>query len=77
VSDAAFMAEIAVDPDTLLYRAMDQPERLQRQRKGETVPPPLQRCFGERKIGFLLPNKAKKCFVFNRIPSKISEGKPL
>ena len=27
--------------DRQLYRAMDQLERLQRQRRGETVPPPL------------------------------------
>ena len=29
------------DLDRQLYRAMDELERLQRQRRGETVPPPL------------------------------------
>ena len=42
---------------------MDQLERLQRQRKGEAVPPPSKHQFGKGEIG-ILPNKAKKYFVF-------------
>ena len=34
--------------DRQLYRAMDQLERLQRQRRGETVPPPLNVNLGRR-----------------------------
>jgi hypothetical protein len=34
--------------DRQLYRAMDQLERLQRQRKGENVPPPLNVNLGRR-----------------------------
>jgi hypothetical protein len=34
--------------DRQLYRAMDQLERLQRQRRGEPVPPPCERQFGSR-----------------------------
>jgi len=34
--------------DRQLYRAMDQLERLQRQRKGENVPPPLNINLGRR-----------------------------
>lgn len=34
--------------DRQLYRAMDQLERLQRQRRGETVPPPLNINLGKR-----------------------------
>jgi hypothetical protein len=48
--------------DRQLYRAMDQLERLQRQRKGENVPPPLNVNLGH--ISFLR-NKAKKSFIFN------------
>ena len=48
--------------DRQLYRTMDQLERLQRQRRGENVPPPLNINFGKRTY---LRNKAKKLFVFN------------
>ena len=34
--------------DRQLYRAMDQLERLQRQRRGESVPPPLNVNLGRR-----------------------------
>ena len=34
--------------DRQLYRAMDQLERLQRQRRGENVPPPLNINLGKR-----------------------------
>ena len=34
--------------DRQLYRAMDQLERLQRQRRGERVPPPLNINLGKR-----------------------------
>jgi hypothetical protein len=34
--------------DRQLYRAMDQLERLQRQRKGENVPPPINVNLGQR-----------------------------
>ena len=34
--------------DRQLYRAMDQLERLQRQRRGETIPPPLNVNLGSR-----------------------------
>jgi hypothetical protein len=34
--------------DRQLYRAMDQLERLQRQRRGENVPPPLNINWGKR-----------------------------
>lgn len=34
--------------DRQLYRAMDQLERLQRQRKGENIPPPLNINLGRR-----------------------------
>ena len=34
--------------DRQVYRAMDQLERLQRQRKGENVPPPVNINFGKR-----------------------------
>jgi hypothetical protein len=49
--------------DRQLYRATDQLDRLKRQRRGETTASP-QHQSGKGKIGFL-PNKAKKCFVFN------------
>ena len=46
--------------DRELYRAMDQLERLQRQRKGENVPPPLNVCeFDSEKLA-ILRNEAKK-----------------
>jgi CRISPR/Cas system-associated endonuclease Cas1 len=35
--------------DRQLYRAMDQLERLQRQRRGENVPPPLNINLGRRR----------------------------
>ena len=38
--------------DRQLYRAMDQLERLQRQRRGETVPLPLNIQSGKRQIVF-------------------------
>ena len=37
--------------DRQLYRAMDQLERLQRRRKGENVPPPLNVNLGRRSVG--------------------------
>src|SRR5207247_8480339 len=51
--------------DRQLYRAMDQLERLQRRRRGENVPPPLNMFEQEdlAKLGFLR-NKAKKSFIF-------------
>ena len=36
--------------DRQLYRAMDQLERLQRRRKGENVPPPLNVNWGGRRV---------------------------
>jgi DNA polymerase II large subunit len=49
--------------DRRLSRTMDQLERLQRQRKGENVPPPLNINLGRRSQAFLR-NKAKKLFDF-------------
>ena len=49
--------------DKLLYRAMNQLERLQRQRRGEAVPPSFNINLGRGDT--FLRNKAKKPFVFN------------
>jgi hypothetical protein len=49
--------------DRQLYRAIDQLELLQRQRRGETVPPPSTSIWKGGDSVF--PNKAKKWFVFN------------
>ena len=50
--------------DRQLYRAMDQLERLQRQRRSEKVPSPLNISL-ERRRWLLLRNKANNPFVFN------------
>jgi hypothetical protein len=50
--------------DRQLYRAMYQVERLQRQRKGENVPSPLNINLSRRSYAFLR-NKAKKLFNFS------------
>jgi uncharacterized protein YigA (DUF484 family) len=56
--------------DRQLYRAMDQLERLQRQRRGETLPPSAEHQLKKREIA-VLPNKANKCFIINRSSEKL------
>jgi hypothetical protein len=48
--------------DRQLYRAMDQLERLQRQRRGENVPPPLKSIWGEGDDIFTKQSQEVLCF---------------
>ena len=49
--------------DRQLYRAMDELERLQRRRKGENLPPPLNVNLGRRSVGLFCETKPRGCLI--------------
>jgi hypothetical protein len=61
--------------DRQLYRALDQLERLQRQRGGENVPPPLNINLGKR-VFRLFAKQSQEALYFHREVGRQSQASP-